>query len=229
MESMKEHGVLEPLIVRKSPIEMSKYEILAGEQRWTNAKAAGLKTVPCRIMDLDDDAARNIFHITNLLRRDLSPKDLIYGWYNYYTQIKGGNSADEAINVEITKAVAQEQAQVAAMVGGKSVTLRMIQRYVRMHDLIDPWLDRLDAGVVTGRIAYHIAFLPPDVQEQLLEYKLSEPKVSWLHKVYAGTEKEKWHENIIPGELREGRGGTTGRDGAGRAHKGGKSTTEENS
>lgn len=198
VESMKEHGVLEPLIVRKSPIEMSKYEILAGEQRWTNAKAAGLKTVPCRIMDLDDDAARNIFHITNLLRRDLSPKDLIYGWYNYYTQIKGGNSADEAINVEITKAVAQEQAQVAAMVGGKSVTLRMIQRYVRMHDLIDPWLDRLDAGVVTGRIAYHIAFLPPDVQEQLLEYKLSEPKVSWLHKVYAETEKEKWHENIIP-------------------------------
>ena len=81
---------------------MSKYEILAGEQRWTNAKAAGLKTVPCRIMDLDDDAARNIFHITNLLRRDLSPRDLIYGWYNYYTQIKGGNSADEAINVEIT-------------------------------------------------------------------------------------------------------------------------------
>ena len=116
VESMKEHGVLEPLIVRKSPIEMSKYEILAGEQRWTNAKAAGLKTVPCRIMDLDDDAARNIFHITNLLRRDLSPRDLIYGWYNYYTQIKGGNSADEAINVEITKAVAQEQAQVAAMV-----------------------------------------------------------------------------------------------------------------
>lgn len=197
VESMKEHGVLEPLIVRKSPIEMSKYEILAGEQRWTNAKAAGLKTVPCRIMDLDDDAARNIFHITNLLRRDLSPRDLIYGWYNYYTQIKGGNSADEAINVEITKAVAQEQAQVAAMVGGKSVTLRMIQRYVRMHDLIDPWLDRLDAGAVTGRIAYHIAFLPPDVQEQLLEYKLSEPKISWLHKVYAGTEKEKWHENII--------------------------------
>ena len=84
VESMKEHGVLEPLIVRKSPIEMSKYEILAGEQRWTNAKAAGLKTVPCRIMDLDDDAARNIFHITNLLRRDLSPRDLIYGWFSHF-------------------------------------------------------------------------------------------------------------------------------------------------
>lgn len=198
VESMKEHGVLEPLIVRKSPIEMSKYEILAGEQRWTNAKAAGLKTVPCRIMNLDDNAARNIFHITNLLRRDLSPRDLIYGWYNYYTQVRGGNTPGEAIDVEITKAVAQEQAQVAAMVGGKSVTLRMIQRYVRMHDLIDPWLDKLDAGAVTGRVAYHIAFLPKEAQEQLLEYKVSESKVSWLHKVYMGTEKEKWYENIIP-------------------------------
>lgn len=198
VESMKEHGVLEPLIVRKSPIEMSKYEILAGEQRWTNAKAAGLKTVPCRIMNLDDNAARNIFHITNLLRRDLSPRDLIYGWYNYYTQIRGGNTPGETIDMEITKAVAQEQAQVAAMVGGKTVTLRMIQRYVRMHDLIDPWLDRLDAGTVTGRVAYHIAFLPKEFQEQLLEYKVSESKVSWLHKVYIGNEKEEWHENIIP-------------------------------
>lgn len=54
VESIKQMGVLQPLIVRKSAVQMSKYEILAGERRWENAKAAGLKTVPCRIMNVDD-------------------------------------------------------------------------------------------------------------------------------------------------------------------------------
>lgn len=198
VESIKEYGVLEVLTVRKSPVEMSKYEILAGERRWESAKAAGQKTVPCHIVDLDDAAARSVFHLTNLMRRDLTPRDKIYGWYNYYTQIKGDSNPEENLDAEVTKAIAQEQEGVAALVGGKSISLRMIQHYVKMHNLIDPWLDRLDAEKVTGRIAYQIAFLPKEAQEQLLEYKVTEPKVSWLHKVYAGKLEQKWYDNIIP-------------------------------
>ena len=195
VESIKQHGVLEPLIVRKSPVQMSMYEIIAGESRWEHAKEAGEKTVPCRVMVLVDDAARNIFHLTNLMRRELTPRDKVHGWYAFYVQLRNqGKSASE-----LDAAVAQEQASVVAMVGGKELTLRTIQRYVKMHDLIDPWLDKLDNGEITGRIGYQLAFLPEQIQTELLEYKITEAKVTWLHKVYDGDDKKTtWYDAIIP-------------------------------
>lgn len=201
VESIKQYGVLQPLLVRKSNVEMSKYEILAGERRWEYSKMAGKKTVPCRIMDLDDNAARAVFNLTNLLNRDMMPSDKIYGWYNYYTQIKGSSNPDETVDGEITKAMAQEQTNVAEMVGGKTISLRMIQQYVKMHNLIRPWLDRLDEGKVTGRIAYQLAFLPQSAQEELLDYKVTEKKALWLHNVYVGKEDVKWHDKIIAENL----------------------------
>ena len=195
--SIKQYGVLEPLIVRKSQTEMSKYEILAGERRWEASKAAGIKKVPCRIMDLDDKAARGVFHLTNLMGRDLMPSDKIYGWYNYYVEVKGASDPDKAVDAEISQVMAAEQEQVAAMVGGKSLTKRMILRYVKMHNLIRPWIERLDEGAVTGRAAYQLAFLPVDIQEKLLDYKVTEKKADWLHKVYDGAEDIEWHDDII--------------------------------
>lgn len=198
VESIKQYGVLQPLLVRKSNVEMNKYEILAGERRWECSKMAGKKTVPCRIMDLDDNAARAVFNLTNLMNRDLTPSDKIYGWYNYYAQVKGAENPDEAVDIEVTKAMAQEQENVASMVGGKAVSLRMIQMYVKMHRLIAPWLERLDEKQTTGRIAYQLAFLPQNIQEQLLDYKLTESKVNWLRKVYYGdVANPEWNDNII--------------------------------
>ena len=194
VESIKKYGVLETLIVRKSRQEMSMYEIIAGESRWAHAKKAGEQTVPCRVMELDDDAARNIFHLTNLMRRELTPRDKVHGWYAFYVRLR--DQAKDQIDVDA--ALSEKQASVAAMVGGKEMTLRTIQRYVKMHDLIEPWLDKLDSGEISGRIGYQIAFLPPEVQEQLLTYKVTEAKAAWLRKVYVGEDKQvSWHEDII--------------------------------
>lgn len=198
VESIKQMGVLQPLIVRKSAVQMSKYEILAGERRWENAKAAGLKTVPCRIMNVDDKKASAIFHLTNLMNRDLTPTDKIYGWYNYYTQVKEVANPNEAVEGEVTKAMAQGQEDVASLVGGKTIALRTIQMYVKMHDLINPWLGRLDEKQTTMRIGYHIAFFPPEIQEELLGYKITETKIMWLKKVYEDvSEGRKWYDGII--------------------------------
>lgn len=194
VKSIKKYGILETLIVRKSPIKPYFYEIIAGESRWDHAKEAGEKTVPCRVMDLDDEAARNIFHLTNLLHRDLTPRDKVHGWYDFYTRMQGREIDDAALNA----AVAEEQETVLAMTGGKGLSLRTIQRYVKMHDLIDAWLDKLDAEEISSRVGYQIAFLPADIQKELLDYKVTEKKVLWLRDVCEGKlDSVSWDDSII--------------------------------
>lgn len=72
-QSIKEHGVIQPLIVRKS---IRGYEIVAGERRFRAAKEAGLESVPVVIRELTDDQMMEIALIENLQREDLNPIEI---------------------------------------------------------------------------------------------------------------------------------------------------------
>lgn len=69
-ESIKEHGVIQPLIVRKNG---HKYEIVAGERRWRAAKNAKLKTVPVIVREYDNVKMAEIALVENIQRHDLNP------------------------------------------------------------------------------------------------------------------------------------------------------------
>lgn len=71
VSSIKEHGILEPLLVR--PLPDGKYELVAGERRLRAAKAAELFEVPVLVKELDDTEAQHVALIENLQREDLSP------------------------------------------------------------------------------------------------------------------------------------------------------------
>jgi ParB family chromosome partitioning protein len=71
--SIREHGVLQPILVR--PIGQNTYQLIAGERRWRASKQAGLETIPALIEDIDDDTALEISIIENLQREDISPLD----------------------------------------------------------------------------------------------------------------------------------------------------------
>ena len=71
--SIREHGVLQPILVR--PLGNSDYQLVAGERRWRASKLAGLATIPALVEDLDDDTALEISIIENLQREDLTPLD----------------------------------------------------------------------------------------------------------------------------------------------------------
>ena len=71
--SIREHGVLQPILVR--PRAEGRYELIAGERRWRASKIAGLSTVPALVEDIDDDTALEISIIENLQREDISPLD----------------------------------------------------------------------------------------------------------------------------------------------------------
>ncbi len=71
--SIREHGVLQPILVR--PLAHNEFQLIAGERRWRASKAAGQATIPALVEDIDDDTALEISIIENLQREDLSPLD----------------------------------------------------------------------------------------------------------------------------------------------------------
>jgi ParB family chromosome partitioning protein len=71
--SIREHGVLQPILVR--PLEDGEFQLIAGERRWRASKAAGLATIPALVEEIDDDTALEISIIENLQREDLTPLD----------------------------------------------------------------------------------------------------------------------------------------------------------
>ena len=71
--SIREHGVLQPILVR--PLEDGEFQLIAGESRWRASRAAGLATIPALVEEIDDDTALEISIIENLQREDLTPLD----------------------------------------------------------------------------------------------------------------------------------------------------------
>jgi ParB family chromosome partitioning protein len=71
--SIKERGVIQPIIVRKSNDKKAKYEIIAGERRWLAAQRAGLLEVPVVITEADDLKSLEFAIIENIQRHDLNP------------------------------------------------------------------------------------------------------------------------------------------------------------
>ena len=72
-ESMKSHGVLQPLLVRPSPHNANKFQIIAGERRWRAAQRANLHELPVVVRDFDDRSVLEIGLIENLQRENLQP------------------------------------------------------------------------------------------------------------------------------------------------------------
>ena len=96
-ESIRENGVLQPLLVRKNG---SKYEIIAGERRYQASKIAGLEKVPVIVRDVDDQKMLELALIENLQRSDLNPIEEAKG---YKQLIKASGMTQEALSKAVSK------------------------------------------------------------------------------------------------------------------------------
>ena len=70
-DSIREHGIIQPIIVRK--VKKGGYEIVAGERRWRASREAGLKEVPCLVRELTDEELMLLAIVENMQREDLNP------------------------------------------------------------------------------------------------------------------------------------------------------------
>lgn len=103
-ESIKTHGVIQPIIVRE--LDSGFYQIIAGERRWRAAKIAGLKKVPVIIRDYEDRQAMEIALIENLQREDLNPVEEAKAYKNLLEEF---NLTQE----EISKRVGKSRSAIA--------------------------------------------------------------------------------------------------------------------
>tara|TARA_Y100000022_G_scaffold183527_1_gene177800 strand:+ start:792 stop:1637 length:846 start_codon:yes stop_codon:yes gene_type:complete len=78
--SIKERGVIQPIIVRKSSSDKSKFEIIAGERRWLAASRAGLHDIPVVVTEADDLKSLEFAIVENVQRHDLNPLEEAQGY-----------------------------------------------------------------------------------------------------------------------------------------------------
>ena len=123
--SVKEHGVLQPLVVRKVN---DKYELIAGERRWRAAKAASLEKVPIILIEVDDKKALEIALVENLQREDLNPIE----------EAKGYSLLKETFNLT--------QEQVSERVGKGRTTITNALRLLELSDFI---LEKISSNVLS--------------------------------------------------------------------------------
>ena len=78
--SIKERGIVQPIIVRKSSSQDSKFEIIAGERRWLAARKAGLHEIPVVVTEADDLKSLELAIVENVQRHDLNPLEEAQGY-----------------------------------------------------------------------------------------------------------------------------------------------------
>jgi len=99
--SIRDKGVLQPILVRPSPKTSGEYEIVAGERRWRAAQQAGLKAIPALVRLLDDDKAFEIAIVENVQREDLNAMEEAQAYASLmrrmaYTQDKAANAVGKS-------------------------------------------------------------------------------------------------------------------------------------
>lgn len=195
IDSVRTDGVIELLTVRPKKAAANskeKFEILSGETRWRSAKAAGLKTVPCQVLNVTDEKAHKIFSLTNLFRRDMKPSDKVRGYYHYYKYMIEANQIKE-----LQKGIQKKDVQLAGE-AVEEMSYRQLMYYVAMTKLIPEWLARFDKGTVSVKAGSVIAAFPEDIQRLMLPYPVTENSIRFLKDVYSGKNKDIiWSENLI--------------------------------
>ena len=105
-QSILAHGIVQPLLLRPSPSEEGRYEIVAGERRWRAAQRAGVHAVPARVQDVSEGEMLQIALVENLQRSDLNPVEEARGYWNLKQEY-------EHTQEDIARIVGRSRAHVA--------------------------------------------------------------------------------------------------------------------
>ena len=163
-ESIRENGILNPLIVRPAENDPSRYEIISGHRRAHAAKLAGIEQVPAFVYPVSRDEAAVLVVDSNLHRERLLPSEKAFAY-----KLKAGALYHQGKRSDLTSAqfapkLATEQ--IAEDVGTSKDT---IKRYIRLTNLIPNLLDLMDEGKIAFSVGVELSYLPAEAQYDLLE------------------------------------------------------------
>jgi len=176
-ESIKEHGIVQPIIVRK---EENTYKIVAGERRWRAARLAGLTTVPVIVKELTNRQVMEMALIENIQREDLNP-------------IEEAEAYERLLNE-----YNMTQEELSKSIGKNRSTIANIIRLLALGDKVKEYL--INGEITSGHARALLALDDKELQErvcmEIIEKSLSVRETENLVKrIQKGEEKERKVKN----------------------------------
>ncbi len=152
LESIKENGVLVPIIIRK--IDNDKYEIISGHNRVECSKELHLSTIPAQIVDCDDDKATLIMIDTNLCNRDKIPP--VEKGYAYKMKMEILKNNPNISNINKYNENSPEE---------NSESTAQIYRYIRLTELIKSLQEKVNLEIIPIKAGVELSYLDKEEQE----------------------------------------------------------------
>ena len=164
-ESIKEQGILSPIIVRPIEETEKEYEVISGHRRLHAAVKAGMKTVPALIYAISRDEAAVMLVDSNLHREHILPSEKAFAYKLKYEALKSQGKRNDLTSGRVgTKLRTDEEISK-----NTEDSARQIQRYIRLTNLIPELLELVDEGKIALTPAVELSYLAEDQQYVLLD------------------------------------------------------------
>ena len=189
VESIKQIGVVSPLIVRPDP--EGGFEILSGHRRLHAAQLAGLETVPVIVKEMDDDAAIIFMVDSNLQRENILPSERAFSYKMKLEAMKHQGERGDLTSAQVGPNLWASE-KVAADAGESR---SQVKRFIALNNLTPALMQMVDAGRLKTTPAVELSYLTPEEQEDFLSYMESEgctPSLSQAQKL-----KEASKESVL--------------------------------
>lgn len=175
VESIKQIGVVSPLIVRPDP--EGGFEILSGHRRLHAAQLAGLETVPVIVKEMDDDAAIIFMVDSNLQRENILPSERAFSYKMKLEAMKHQGQRGDLTSDQ----VGQKSWAVNQLADDANESKTQVQRFIRLTNLIPEILDMVDEKKIAFNPAVELSYLKSSEQKEFLEamdYAQASPSLS---------------------------------------------------
>ena len=181
-ESIREHGVLVPTIVRS--MRNGEYELLSGHRRRYASMLDGKETMPVIVREMDDDTATILMVDSNLQREHILPSERAKAYHMKLEAIKHqGKKRQIETSGQIVQKPKTSVEQVAEDAG---MNYKQVQRFIRLNNLIPEIMDIVDEKKIVFNPAVELSYLNPEEQKKFLEamnYAQATPSVSQAQRI----------------------------------------------
>ena len=162
VESVKQYGVLSPLIARPRP--KGGYEIISGHRRQHAAELAGLETLPVIVRQMDDDAAIILMVDSNLQREHILPSERAFAYKMKLDAIKNQGTRSDLTSTQVVSKLRSNE-----KLGTENNQSReTVRRFIRLTNLIPELLDMVDNKTVSFNPAVELSYLSPEQQQEVI-------------------------------------------------------------
>ena len=161
-ESIRENGILNPLIVRPAENNPCRFEIVSGHRRAHAARLAGIETVPAFVYPLSRDQAAVLVVDSNLHRERLLPSEKAFAY-----KLKMEAMKRQGYRTDLTSDQVGPKLTAESISDSDSAT--QVKRYIRLTYLLPDLLTMMDEGKIAFSVGVELSYLPIDAQSDLLD------------------------------------------------------------